>query len=99
MNSLISNNQIQNAYNDLYSLLRQYIWGYEVVEAIADLEVACYQTCPDLPNIRQLLKKLKTLAILDEKDEDLDACFSEFEDLLNESDEYYVKLVNVGEIL
>lgn len=92
---MIRSSDIQNAYVELYKTLRVYIWDYMIVCAIADLEIACFETCPNIPNIKQLLRELKvkipnTLS----KDEDMQAAFDEFEELLNDSNDTYCVILN-----
>ena len=58
---------LQSAYNDLYTKLRNYIWEYDTVVKIADLEVATYMAFPDIDNIRRAFSKLS----VDIKDSDI----------------------------
>lgn len=98
---MIWNVEIQNEYNNLYILLREYIWDFTVVCDIADLEISCYQTCPDIPKIREQLSKLKIAisnTLMD--DEDLQEEFDTFNNLLDESeDTYYAEIPIVQTII
>ncbi len=98
---MIRNVDIQNEYVDLYTLFRNYIWDYSTVCKLADLEVRCYETCPDIPKIQESLWKLKSDIINTlHDDEEMLAVFDEFEDLLESSNnEYYVDLPSVQEVI
>lgn len=98
---MIRNVDIQNEYVDLYKLFRDYIWDYSVVCKLADLEVRCYETCPNIPGIQESLWKLKSsiLNTLQDDDEMVEA-FDEFEKLLEDSNnEYYVDIPIVKETI
>lgn len=98
---MIRNVDIQNEYVDLYTLFRNYIWDYSTVCKLADLEVRCHETCPDIPKIQESLWKLKSDIINTlHDDEEMLAVFDEFEDLLESSNnEYYVDLPSVQEVI
>lgn len=89
---------IQAKYNDLYSELRRYIWDFATVEAIADLEVACYETCADLNKIRSQFHKLcQQTQEVARTDEELKAVQDEFEELINSDSEVFVEIPAVQE--
>lgn len=91
---------IQREYNRLYRELRKYIWDFEAVEAIADLEVAVYQLCPDMQLIRDRLGLLKIFTReLEVEDADLSKAFKRFEDLVMEDDTPYAKLYQTMEVI
>lgn len=92
--------EIENQYIKLYKVLRNYIWDYSVVELIAGLEVACCQAFPQIAEVRRLLDALKQ-AIRDvtAQDEELQVAFEQFEQLLNSSDDVYMKLSSVREVV
>ena len=82
---------LQSAYVDLYSKLRNYVWDFETIQAIADLEIATYQTFPDLEHIQGCLESLWSTISLGYSidDEDLSDAYDSFKDVLSESDEIY----------
>lgn len=96
---MVSFADIQNSYNRVCAELRKYIWGFPVVAALADLEVAVYKTCQDLGDIRTKYQRLKSL-IMDVvyTDEDLRDQLDSFESYIDE-DEVYVKLNQVEEVV
>ena len=86
---------LQSAYNDLYIKLRNYIWDYETVVKIADLEVATYMAFPDIDNIRRAFSKL-SVDIKDSDiysdDEELQQALDEFDEKLQGADQLFYKL-------
>ena len=86
---------LQSAYNDLYTKLRNYIWDYETVVKIADLEVATYMAFPDIDNIRRAFSKL-SVDIKDSDiysdDEELQQALDEFDEKLQGADQLFYKL-------
>lgn len=97
---MINYADIQNAYNDLYVEVRKYIWSFPAVEALADLEIACYQTCPDINNIKQALNRFRQYALeVMYDDEDMTETFDDFAELLDSDDTTYAKLNKVQEVL
>ena len=53
----------QNAYVDLYRLMRNYIWDLDVVEMLADVEVATYDAFIDLEKLNKMYQKLYPLSM------------------------------------
>ena len=86
---------LQSAYNDLYTKLRNYIWEYDTVVKIADLEVATYMAFPDIDNIRRAFSKL-SVDIKDSDiysdDEELQQALDEFDEKLQGADQLFYKL-------
>ena len=99
---MITATNIQSAYNDLYKEVRRYIWDFDTVSALADLEVETYQTFPD---IEQLIKKFDTFKryvndtdVLRE-DEDVKEAFDAFEEIINDDNiELYANLKDFQEV-
>ena len=86
---------LQSAYNDLYTQLRNYIWDYETVVKIADLEVATYMAFPDIDNIRRAFSKL-SVDIKDSDiysdDEELQRALDDFDEKLQGADQLFYRL-------
>lgn len=92
---------IQSAYNELYKQLRNYIWDYDTVVKIAELEAATYMAFPDLDKIRicaaQLETELRASDVYDD-DEVLQAAMKTFDDQLDGADAVYYGLFAPQEI-
>lgn len=56
---MITLNDLNNAYIDLYSALREYIWDISTIELLAELETATYNRFADLDKVRHLFHNLK----------------------------------------
>ena len=98
--AMINTADMQNAYIDLYKELRRYIWGYDVVEAIANLEIATYQTCPDMDVIKSRYNELEYLVkYVANDDEDLREALDDFNEVLNSGHTTYTLLRQVNEVI
>lgn len=95
---MTSGSALQNAYVDLYTNLRNYLWGFDTVTTIAKLEVAVYDRFPIKSNIETLFNDLlRDITAID--DEDLKKSIDEFRCVLDEADEVYSKLPEVQEVI
>lgn len=95
---MISSSEIQSTYNDLYKEIRKYIWGFDAVNALADLEIASYKACSDIYEIKKCLDKMHSYAReVEREDEDLKSAFDAFYKLLDDQSDVYVKLLKVKE--
>lgn len=99
---MTSSKQLQNAYVNLYRELRNYIWGFDTVQAIANLEIEVYSAFPDVSKIQSSFNTLciDIRSVVDE-DEDLAEAVESFKDMLSacSDDKFYVKLAQVQEVL
>lgn len=59
---MLSGNDIQRAYIDLYKEMRRYLWSYEAIRTLAMLEVAIYNRFPILADIRSYAIVLRSMA-------------------------------------
>lgn len=99
---MISAAELQYAYVKLYAQLRKYIWNFDTVTLIAELEVACYQLFPDIDKVKDLLAKLhRAVKTVESDDEDMKKTFDKFEDLLKDvtDEDRYAKLNWVQEVV
>lgn len=99
---MINANELQSAYVELYKCLRGYIWDVEVVELIANVEVECYKSFPDLRKLSSYLKLLKNEVRykLPEPNEALNSAFDEFDNILdsNSNTDLYASLKTFHEV-
>lgn len=92
--------EIRNEYNRLYTEVRRYIWSFHAVEALADLEIACYETCLNMENVRKAFYRFRQYAMeAMYADIDLSKAFNRFEKLMNSDDTSFAKLTKVEEVL
>lgn len=96
---MVSQSDLKNCYNDIYRVLRDYIWSYPVIDALADLEISVYQACPDIVAVRTNFYRLDQL-VRDVKfdDDEFKKAFDRFSDCMNEDDVVYTKLDRVNEV-
>lgn len=70
---MVNTRDLHNQYNKLYAAFRNYIWDFETVECLANLEVAVYQLCPNLKDVTKYLKDLDyRIGLADIHDDELD---------------------------
>lgn len=100
---MITATNLQCAYNDLYKEVRRYIWDFETVSALADLEVATYQTFPDIDQLKiafSTFKRYVDSTGLLRDDEDLKRAFDAFDEILSDDDlELYANIKSFQEVL
>lgn len=100
---MVSGNDLQNAYIDLYSELRRYIWSYQDVKTLANLEIETFKRFPDVDQIRKYLNLMEMSArFVTNDDEDIKLAFQDFKDVLysiQSSEDIYAKLTEVEEAL
>lgn len=78
---------LQNKYIELYKLLRNYLWSFQTVEDIAELEIACFRAIPDINDVRMKLNSVSSAAnYVIREDEKIKNCIEEFRDMLNDVD-------------
>lgn len=86
---LINNVDFQNCYVELYKCLREYIWDFDTVCQIADLELACYKTFPSIQEIQSCLNRLRSSVYnVVSEDNDMKDAFDAFRDVLDHTDTY-----------
>lgn len=90
--NVITSSDIQVKYQKLYNFLMQYLWEFNVVEDLANLEIACYQRFPDQDEMLKCLKKLNnriksTYSELSEDDEpEFEAAYDALESAIENYD-------------
>ena len=97
---MINSAKIQHMYNRLYKEVRKYIWDFAAVEALADLEVEVYKTCPNLYDIQNKLDKFRYYTVdVEREDDDLVKAFKRFEELIQSDDTPFAKLYRTMEVV
>ena len=95
---MISSKKIQNAYNDLYEAVRKYVWPFQTVEQIADLEIASYQAFQDLKDLKDKYNKLYSSCQSQiREDTDLMKAFDDYKEVIDSDNTVFVKLHHVRE--
>lgn len=85
---MISSQVFRNAYINLYTSLRNYLWDFDTVQLIADTEIAIYKVFPVVEEIDSLVARLR-IAIRDTilEDEELKLALEELEQALSDNRE------------
>lgn len=98
---MVASIELQTSYITLYKQMRKYIWDFDTVEALADLEVAVFKKFPASLELHSSLSKLKAcIGSLIAEDEDLRTAIKSFDELVSESDHsMYSKLIQVREVV
>lgn len=96
---MITTNDLQRCYIDLYKRLREYLWPFSTVELIADLEVATFCSFPDLNDVSSKLNRL-CIDIRDcsRDDKDMQDAIDAMRKLLSSESEVYCKIKDVNEV-
>ena len=96
LNSII----LQNKYQTIYSAISNYLWPIDVVEHIADFEIACYSAFPDMANVRRTFDILER-DVVDVKREDskLSDAFDQFNQLISDNADTYLPIRKVNEVV
>lgn len=85
----------------MYSHLRNYIWGFETVQRLADLEIAVYSSFPDLSQIQSSFRSLyNDIREVLSEDEELAEAVNAFKQLIETiENNFYLKLDKVQEAI
>lgn len=70
---------IQRAYNKVYSAMRQYTWNMSVVEKLADVEARTYEAFVDCEELEKSLRQLElAVSSVLRDDEEMQKAFDDF---------------------
>ena len=96
---MLSAKKLQNQYIKLYEQFRKYLWPFETVRYIAELEENIYKRFPDINYIRNVLRFLESDMRGELKDdEELKTEFDKMVDISNSSTEVFAKLEKYSEV-
>lgn len=90
----MNSNEIQNAYVNLYIQIRKYIWPFDVIDILVDLEIESFKSFPDVMKLRELLDRLhREIQSTISDDKDLETAYSSFKKLIDDDDNTMYKLL------
>ena len=96
---MVSAKKLQNQYIKLYEQFRKYLWPFETVRYIAELEETVYKRFPDINYIRNVLRFLESDMRGELKDdEEFKTEFDKMVDIANSSTEVFAKLKKYSEV-
>lgn len=96
---MILGSELQFAYTNLYSALREYVLDIKIVEALAELEVEIFKLFPDLSNVSKAINQLRSNIYNNIVDEDVTDALIELEDLVKEHKDVYALLTKFVEVI
>lgn len=100
---MLTSQIMQQCYIDLYKELRRYIWDYDTINDIVNLEISTFQAFPDISEVQKYLNLVKLdIKSTVPEDEELYDAVEAFADKLAElstSDDVYHKLPQVEEVI
>lgn len=96
----MNSNEIQNAYVDLYTQMRKYIWPFDVIDILVDLEIESFKSFPDVMKLRELLDRLhREIQSTLSDDKDFETAYSSFKKLIDDDNAMYKLLEQVREVI
>ena len=89
--NIITSQDIQNKYIDLYLFMMDYLWDLNVVKELANLEIAIYKRFPDKDEMSNCLHKLRydIQATYNELADDGEEDFKKYYEALDDAIENY----------
>lgn len=97
---MTTSTRLQNCYIHLYSELRRFIWDYNAVFTLGNLEAAVYQRFPDMDDVKKWLNMMYMEARSTTRDDEaVMKAFDEFFRALEPSNNIYSKLPQVEEVI
>lgn len=99
---LTETNKLKIAYTRMYSVLSDYIWDFDIVAALVEVEVETYRLFPDLELLRNNIRTLRMLVrqVVDRKDDNrILSAIDTFSKAVNDVEEVYVKIDYPKEVL
>lgn len=95
---LTETNQLKTAYNRMYAVLSDYIWDYDIVEALVDVELETYKVFPDIESLRNKLRSLRMLVRQTADESRILDAISTFSDDVDDVEGVYAKIVYPKEV-
>lgn len=95
---MITLSDLKRQYVKLYSEVRNYIWPFDTVEDLANLEIAIFSRFPDMHEVRNLFHKFHSdiFKEIHEYDE-LKEAVDKFQEFIDQNEEIYSQLTSVTE--
>ena len=96
----VSSQDFRNLYEKFYSQMRLYLWPYQVLEELADVECDIYSAFIDIDKLSKDFGKLQSsIREACKDDEDLRKLSDSIRSLIDEKDvEPYARLYKVAEV-
>lgn len=96
---MISLQDLTRQYVKLYKCLREYIWPFDIVADLAELEIAVYNRFPDIDEVKSKFDKLyRDIELECKADKELDEQVKAFRRVIDSQDIVYSKIYKVDEV-
>lgn len=96
---MLSLPELRKYYIHLYEELRNYIWDFNTVQHLANLEISLFRRFPLLPEVRANFNRLyQCISQVCDEDEYLDEAAKNLRDILNSTDELYSMIIQPKEV-
>ena len=99
---MTASSELQSKYVDLYRFLRGYIWDFETVEKIAELEISIYKLFPDMKEVKasmtELLRKIRSTDAY-KNDEELKESFETLKEFAENIEDLYLDIQTFNEVI
>lgn len=90
---------LKKYYVKMYEEIRNYIWDFNTVECLAELEVSVYRRFPDLSEIRNKFNRFYLcISNICEDDEELNNAVISFKNLINSTNQTYARIIQPQEV-
>ena len=97
---MVSTYKLHQQYIRLYREFRRFIWNWDTVYALAELETEVFQAFPDLNCIRKILEELgRCVKDVQVNDEWLTGELVAMQNLVTDNTDVYLKLKSVREVV
>ena len=94
---MLNSMDLRLAYNEFYASMRNYIWDFQVVCNLADIETAVYMAFPDMGDIYVKLRQIYPMISETMKDDkELEDSYNDFLELSSTTDELYNKIMDIS---
>lgn len=96
----ISSQEFQNQYEKFYVQMRMYLWPYEVLKNLADVETDIYSAFIDIDKLKQHFDKLRSgVKEICKEDDNFRIEFNNLSELVDTKEpKFYARLFEVGEV-
>lgn len=96
---MITLQDLTREYVKLYECVRRYIWPYDTVEDLAELEIAIYNRFPNIEDVRKKFETFyRDIQLECKADKELQGQVDAFRKVLDSEDIVYSKLYKVEEV-
>lgn len=90
---------LKKYYIKLYEEIRNYIWNFNTVQHLAELEISVFRRFPLLSEVRNNFNQLYScIRRICEEDEDLALAAQNFRNIVNSTDELYSMIQQPKEV-